>query len=258
MIKFYEDEYPQLLDIVIVVVDDLGETEAVVNVQGYNKMGWIQRKQLVKPSKKSRRKPLHKLVSIGDTFPAKVLTFENNGGMTLSRIEVSDDECADAMELWKREQRAMSIMNQISHQTDIELAELYREFGWALQDEFGYTMDGFESIRAHNVFPDYINTRYHTIIAKILERVFKPENVTVSSTFQAQSLLGVGHLSEILTSILENTNASIRTVAPPTYRIELKTDNTELAIQECTRILDLLTERSDNMIVALSKTFKSV
>ena len=232
MTRFYQQEFPNVSDIVIVKITNLSETEVHVEIQGYEKPGYIQRKYLVSADRKTRRKPLSKLVSVGNIFPAQVLEFDSNGNITLSKLHVDSEDVEGAMTEWDREKWANSIMKQISIKADIELQELYNTLGWSMQNNLGVLrhflqqscmMTAFEGLHDLDIidYPPCIENALRPVIHGILEKMFRKEKQVVFAEVEIVSVYGIDTLKQAVATALADTDIIIRSVSAPIYRMEL-------------------------------------
>lgn len=217
MIRLYRDE-PQVGDVVIVQVNDISETEVQVALQGYdNIFGWIQRKQLVRNHKKTKRKPLAKLVHVGMEFPAQI-TDTSNGNITLSKLRLSDEEIETELDEWNREQMALKCMTDVAQQLQIDTSSVYSAFGWDLQSEYGTLMDALEFMNQEYI-PDIVDEQYKNALSEAIAKLFAPDTSIVHRQVTVSSLVDVNDLKCRFKKALEGLPASIRVVAPPVYDI---------------------------------------
>lgn len=142
--RFYEAEFPQLEDIVVVQVRRIVDMGAYVSLLEYNgKEGMM----LLSELSKRRIRSVSKLLRVGRTEICMVLRVdEEKGYIDLSKRRVAPEDGSAKEEYFAKSKAVHGIMRHVAGQNDINVEELCMKISWPLHKKYG---NAYEAFRKH-------------------------------------------------------------------------------------------------------------
>jgi len=142
--RFYEAEFPQLEDIVVVQVKRIVDMGAYVSLLEYNgKEGMM----LLSELSKRRIRSVSKLLRVGRTEICMVLRVdEQKGYIDLSKRRVAPEDAAAKEESFAKSKAVHGIMRHVAGQNNIPVEELCMKISWPLHKKYG---NAYEAFRKH-------------------------------------------------------------------------------------------------------------
>merc|ERR1711939_47507 len=139
--RFYENEYPEVEDVVIVAVKQIADIGAYVQLLEYNnKEGMI----LLSELSRRRIRSINKLIKVGRNEVVVVLRVDQEKGyIDLSKRRVSPEDIERHEIKYSKAKAVHSIMRHCAETLEINLEPLYQQFGWPLARKYGHTYDAF-------------------------------------------------------------------------------------------------------------------
>lgn len=128
--RFYEQEFPQLDEIVVVQVKRIVEMGAYVNLLEYNgKEGMM----LLSELSKRRIRSVAKLLRVGRTEVCRVLRVdEEKGYIDLSKRRVAPEEAQEKEEAFAKAKAVHGIMRHVASENKIDVEDLCMKLSWPL------------------------------------------------------------------------------------------------------------------------------
>eukprot|EP00825_Cyclidium_porcatum_P012186 TRINITY_DN1634_c0_g1_i5.p1 TRINITY_DN1634_c0_g1~~TRINITY_DN1634_c0_g1_i5.p1 ORF type:complete len:338 (-),score=86.36 TRINITY_DN1634_c0_g1_i5:270-1283(-) len=141
--RFYEEEFPEENDLVMVKVTKVEENATYVSLLEYNNIeGMITPNELTKIMKQNVQKALR----VGKLEVVRVLRVDNQKGfIDLSKKKVNDNEIQVIRDRYANSKTVNSILWAISDKCKIEIEDLYKKIVWPISKEKKLTKDQKES-----------------------------------------------------------------------------------------------------------------
>jgi len=141
--RFYQREYPNLEDLVVVQVLKIDDKSGVyVSLLEYdNKEAMIN----IGEVSKRRIRSLAKLLRVGSTEICMVVSVdEEKGYINLSKKRVAAEDCAPTQDSFAKAKAVHGVMQHVAQSNDIPVEELCSKVSWPLTDKFGHALDMFK------------------------------------------------------------------------------------------------------------------
>lgn len=134
--RYYRNEWPEKDELVMVLIRDVNEDGAYVQLLEYN-----NREALILASSVTRRrvKSVKKLLKLGTQDCMQVISIDKEGGfIDLSKrtVQVTDHE--EKKKYFDKSKIVHLILKLTAHQLKVKLIDLYEKFGWDLYDKLGF------------------------------------------------------------------------------------------------------------------------
>ncbi|ORX69197.1 nucleic acid-binding protein [Linderina pennispora] len=140
--RFYEAEFPEPEDVVMVKVIGIGEVGANVQLEEY---GNIEGMILLSELSRRRIRSVQKLVRVGKREAVVVLRVDKEKGyIDLSKRQATPEDAARCEEKFQKSKAVHSIINHVANKLDLDIEELYQKFGWPLYKKYGHAYDAFK------------------------------------------------------------------------------------------------------------------
>lgn len=139
--RMYENEFPEIDDVVMVQVRSIAEMGAYVALLEYNNTeGMILLSELTR----RRIRSVNKLIRVGKQEVCMVLRVDKEKGyIDLSKRRVSAEDVAKCDERFQRSKAVHSIVRHVSEVQRVEMEALYRKTAWRLYAKFGHAYEAF-------------------------------------------------------------------------------------------------------------------
>merc|ERR1712072_1425574 len=139
--RYYENEFPEVEDVVIVAVKQIADMGAYVQLLEYNnKEGMI----LLSELSRRRIRSINKLIKVGRNEVVVVLRVDREKGyIDLSKRRVSPEDIARHEVKYSKAKAVHSIMRHCAETLGIDLQPLYEAIGWPLARKYGHAYDAF-------------------------------------------------------------------------------------------------------------------
>merc|ERR1719253_267024 len=139
--RMYENQFPEIDDVVMVQVRSIAEMGAYVRLLEYNNTeGMILLSELTR----RRIRSVNKLIRVGKTEVCMVLRVDRvKGYIDLSKRRVSAEDISKCDEKFQRSKAVHSIMRHVSEVQHVEMEALYTQTAWRLYEKFGHAYEPF-------------------------------------------------------------------------------------------------------------------
>jgi len=140
--RMYENQFPEVDDLVMVGVKSIAEMGAYVSLLEYND---IEGMILLSELSRRRIRSINKLIRVGKQEVVVVLRVDKEKGyIDLSKRRVSTEDVAKCEEKYNKSKTVHSIMRHVAELTHQNLETLYKQFGWPLYRKYGHAYDAFK------------------------------------------------------------------------------------------------------------------
>lgn len=141
--RFYEKEFPDPEDCVMVNVRAIAEMGAYVQLLEYNH---IEGMILLSELSRRRIRSINKLIRVGRNEAAMVIRVDKDKGyIDLSKRRVSAEEVAKCDERFNKAKAVHSIVKHVSLKMKTPMASLYQRIAWPLYKRFPHAFDAFQA-----------------------------------------------------------------------------------------------------------------
>lgn len=144
--RFYEAEFPELEDVVVVQVKRIVDMGAYVNLLEYNgKEGMM----LLSELSKRRIRSVSKLLRVGRTEICMILRVDKDKGyIDLSKRRVDPEDATAKEEAFAKAKAVHGIMRHVAQMHSIEVEELCKKVSWPLYQNKKYD-DAHDALKKH-------------------------------------------------------------------------------------------------------------
>ncbi|KAL9649037.1 hypothetical protein ABK040_008414 [Willaertia magna] len=224
--RFYEQQYPEVDDLVMVKVKHISDIGAYVTLLEYNNIeGLILSSEL----SRKRIRSISQLIRVGRNEICVVLRVDpEKGYIDLSKSKVAAEDISKCEEKYNKSKAVHSIMRHLAETTDNDIEDLYVQIGWPLYKKFGHAFDAFKMAITN---PDQVfesigfpNEDIKNQLISIIQTRLKPQPVKLRADIQVTcySYEGIDAIKEALsegekTGEDDEIEIKITLVAPPLY-----------------------------------------
>jgi len=248
--RMYENEYPDVDEVVMVQVRSIAEMGTYVTLLEYNN---IEGMILLSELSRRRIRSINKLIRVGKQEVCMVLRVDQDKGyIDLSKRRVSPEDVQKCDERFQRSKGVHSIMRHVSELNHIGMEELYRLTAWRLYEKFGHAYEAFcasisdpNSIFNDEIMPGLAPDMRASLLDNIAKRL-TPTAIKIRADIEVTCFHYEG-IDAIKRSLLkgvemgtEELPIKIKLVAPPLYVMLC-------SALDKTKGIELLTKAIENM-----------
>jgi translation initiation factor 2 subunit 1 len=177
--RFYEEQFPEVDDVVMVQIRSIAEMGAYVSLLEY---GNIEGMILLSELSRRRIRSVQKLIKVGRSEPVMVLRVDKEKGyIDLSKRRVAAEDLAKCEEKFAKSKLVHTIMKHVAETTGTDVEELYKQIGWPLYKLYGH---------AHNAFSMMItDEETEAIFQRIKDEVFDGKDIPILTPDVKEGLL---------------------------------------------------------------------
>ncbi|KAJ1661701.1 hypothetical protein GGF42_002288 [Coemansia sp. RSA 2424] len=236
--RFYEAEFPEPDEVVMVRIASINDIGAYVLLEEYNN---IQGMITVADLSRRRIRSVQKLVRVGKQEAVVTLRVDKEKGyIDLSKRQASPEEVRKCAEKFEKSKTVHSIITHVATKMNMEAEDLYKRFGWPLYRKYGHAYDAFkmaiteydEVLGEYNLEPE-LKKELMTGITRRLA----PQNSKLRADFEitCYNFVGVEAIRKALRAAeavsTKDTVLQVRLIAPPEYVITATSINKDRDIK---------------------------
>lgn len=258
--------FPDVGELVVATISQVFDHGAYVVLEEYNRL-----KAYLPWSEITARhfKDVKEVLREGQRVVAKVIRVNRSRSppeIDISTKRVSDEERRSKAIMWKRAQKAHNILKLAAERLGMSLEDIYKAFGWRLEDRYREIMMGLEElvIRGEeaasglNIDPKILETvineaRKHIEIKKVsIEGIAVARSRAPDGVVRVKNLLGeiLGTVSSKYSS--QGVSASIYTLGAPRYRVALEGTDYKVLEKALSEAVDAASKASRRLEVEFS------
>jgi len=260
--RFYEQQYPEIEDLVVVNVKHIAEMGAYVTLLEYNN---IEGMILLSELSRRRIRSINKLIRVNRNEVVMVLRVDKEKGyIDLSKRRVSPEDVVKCEDRYNKAKAVHSVLRHVAEKKALVLEDLYRRVGWPLYTSYKHCYDAFKvALVQDDVFngldvPDEIKTELLTYI----RRKLAPQPIKIRADIEVTCFTYEG--IEAVRSALQAGQAlgsaqepiKIRLIAPPMYVMTCMTlekdSGIELLNQSINAVREALESKGGTMEVKMA------
>jgi len=235
--RFYEQQYPEVEELVVVNVRHIADMGAYVTLLEYNN---IEGMILLSELSRRRIRSINKLIRVNRNEVVMVLRVDKEKGyIDLSKRRVSPEDVAKCEDRYNKAKAVHSVLRHVAEQRHVGLEELYTRAGWPLYRKYGHAHDAYKlALTQDDVFDNLDMTdEEKTELTSYIRRKLAPQPIKIRSDIEVTCFTyeGIEAIRSALT-IGQNcgpadTPVKIRLIAPPMYVMTCNTLEKDLGIQ---------------------------
>ena len=209
-IKYYSKEYPDVDEMVMIRIDNIGESCVNVTLMEYNIQGIIVFKELW--HRRLRKRNLRQAAPIGRTMPAQVMSNKEDGSevITLTKKRITPEETKEFSKIFSKNRKIISMVENLSHSLSLDFKDLCKKIIHKLNQEYVECQDNeFESIHdlmesSHNDFSYLdsldLDSKTKEYFIEIIQKNFRVEEIKLFAKIAlvSNSPQGINTVKEIL------------------------------------------------------------
>ncbi|PJF16909.1 hypothetical protein PSACC_03279 [Paramicrosporidium saccamoebae] len=224
--RMYENQYPEVNDLVMVTVKRIAEMGAYVSLMEYNN---IEGMVLLSELSRRRIRSVQRLIRVGKTEVVAVLRVDKDKGyIDLSKKRVSPEEAEKFEEKYNKSKTVHSILRHVAEKNDMDLEQLYEKVGWPLYRTFGHAFDAFkmalnEPEKIWAALPEKLDESIKDEILQSIVRRLTPQKLKIRADVEVACFdyEGIDAVKRALAAgeavSTEEIQIKAKLVAPPLY-----------------------------------------
>lgn len=248
----YENEFPEIDDVVMVQVRSIAEMGAYVALLEYNNVeGMILLSELTR----RRIRSVNKLIRVGKQEVCMVLRVDREKGyIDLSKRRVSAEDVQKCDERFQRSKAVHSIVRHVSEVAHVDMESLYRQTAWPLYAKFGHAYEAFcaaitdpDSIFNAEHMPELSPELRSTMLDNIAKRL-TPTAIKIRADIEVTCFHYEG-INAIKGALMQGVDLGsddlpikIKLVAPPLYVMLCSALDKSKGIALLTKAIDVMRE----------------
>lgn len=223
--RFYENQYPEVEEVVMANVTEIGEMGAYVTLLEYNN---IEGMILLSELSRRRIRSINKLVRVNRSEIVMVIRVDKEKGyIDLSKRRVDPEDMAKCEERYNKAKAVHSVLRHIADLKNLRLESLYQAVGWPLYRKYNHAYDAFKLIlqeTQENIFEGLdLSEDLQQAIVSYVKRKLAPQPVKIRSDIEVTCFTydGIDAIKEALLAGESigpaDAPIKIRLIAPPMY-----------------------------------------
>lgn len=185
---------------------------------------------------------IREFVKLDKQYIAKVVKIDyQKNFVNLSLKRVGKEEKKEKMNIFRREQRAEKMLEQVAKEFGKSLEQAYEEVGFLLQEKFGELFVAFEEARkgSEYLIKKGVPEQWAVALAKIAESSFQEKEITIKADVELKSFAadGIEKVKEVLLDLQKN-GFVVKYISAPKYRIEISGKDPKVAEKKMVESLE--------------------
>jgi len=239
--RFYENQYPEPEEVVMVNVTNISDMGAYVTLLEYDD---IEGMILLSELSRRRIRSINKLVRVNRTEIVMVIRVDKEKGyIDLSKRRVDPEDVIKCEERYNKAKAVHSVLRHVAEVKGLKLETLYQKIGWPLYKKYGHAYEGFkialnESEDGSNIFKDLdVDEEVKGALITYIKRRLAPQPVKIRADIEVTCFTyeGIDAIKAALSEGEEKGQADapikIKLIAPPMYVMTTMTLDKDLGIE---------------------------
>ncbi|KAL7416239.1 eukaryotic translation initiation factor 2 alpha subunit-domain-containing protein [Mrakia frigida] len=222
--RYYEEKYPEVDDLVMVTVKQIAEMGAYVKLLEYeNVEGMI----LLSELSRRRIRSIQKLIRVGRNEVVVVLRVDKEKGyIDLSKRRVSAEDIEKCEEKFEKGKLVHSVLTHVAGKMEVDVELLYSKVAWPLSKRFGHAYDAFKLSISEpekvyegiDIAPDLLASLQENVARRLTPKAVKIRSDIEVKCFAYEGIDAIKAALKAGEAVsTENVPIKIRLVAPPLY-----------------------------------------
>eukprot|EP01039_Chlorochromonas_danica_P005317 gene5317-5852_t len=226
--RFYENQYPEPEEVVMVNVTEIGEMGAYVTLLEYDNIDGLI---LLSELSRRRIRSIQKLVRVNRTEIVMVMRVDKEKGyIDLSKRRVDPEDVVKCEERFNKAKAVHSVLRHVAETKKMNLETLYQQIGWPLYRKYGHAYDAFkmalsgDSEAGGDIMQDLdVDPDVKQAVLTYIKRRLAPQPVKIRADIEVTCFTyeGIDAIKEALIAGEEKSTADnavkIKLIAPPMY-----------------------------------------
>ncbi|OIR57582.1 MAG: translation initiation factor eIF2 subunit alpha [Amphiamblys sp. WSBS2006] len=246
--RMYEQEYPEVGDLVVVLVRKIEEIGAYVSLIEY---GGSNGMVLLKELSRRKIKNINRFIRVGRCEVAAVICVDTEKGyIDLSKKAVTPEEAQQCEQRFAKSKTVHGTIFSVCSQLKTQPLDIYRSFAWPLYKIYGHAYTGFKHILNDEdaVFAKIEQHLENTEYSPVDERTRKELVAVIKQRYTSQkpkvradieltcfSQAGINAIKEALRAAEAVSTKAVevraRLIAPPLYVLTLQSTEREEGLE---------------------------
>eukprot|EP01023_Acetabularia_acetabulum_P031561 TRINITY_DN2957_c1_g1_i2.p1 TRINITY_DN2957_c1_g1~~TRINITY_DN2957_c1_g1_i2.p1 ORF type:complete len:351 (-),score=60.04 TRINITY_DN2957_c1_g1_i2:88-1062(-) len=232
--RMYEAKYPNVDDVVMVQVRQIGDMGAYVTLQEYNN---IEGMILLSELSRRRIRSIAKLIKVGRQEAVMVLRVDTDKGyIDLSKRRVTQEDYVKCELKYNKSKMVHSIMRHVAETTGSDMEILYQQIAWPLYQIYGHAFEAFkvmvadpDKVMSQLPDPESVSDVVKDQLLKNINRKMTPQPSKIRADVELTCFEydGVLHIQEAMREAKkcsdDQCEVSIKLIAPPLYVLSTQT-----------------------------------
>lgn len=259
--RFYENEFPEAEEVVMVNVTEISEMGANVQLlEYYDSRSSKLREGMILLTELSRRRirSINKLVRVNRHEVVKVIRVDKEKNfIDLSKRQVEPEEQAKCEERYAKARNVHSILRQIAHTQRKPVETIYQTIGWPLYRKYGHALDAFKKVinphSTEDIFEGLVvDEGVKEALLTYIRTKLAPTPIKIRADIEVTCFTyeGIDAIKEAL-ALGEGLGdaegdgglSQIKLIAPPLYVITVMMLNKDEGVALLTRAIDAIVAR---------------
>ncbi|KAL0214076.1 hypothetical protein P9112_006260 [Eukaryota sp. TZLM1-RC] len=245
--RFYENEFPEVDELVLVHVERIDEMGAYVSLLEYdNRQAMI----LLSEITRKRARTLATVIRVGRQECAVVLRVDTKGYIDLSKRRLMQDDLVACEAKFYKGKTVHNIFINVAQTCKVDLKPILQAICWPLYRKYKHAFDALTKfVGGHDIFADLLEENPNIPkewINATKERVLKvmaPQAVKIRTEFEltCTGFEGVEALKSALNAGVAHGNQGeieAKLIAPPLYVLSLTSEDKDGAINKLNGALE--------------------
>ena len=239
--QFYENNYPNIGDLVFTKVLQINDYGITVNLPEYQN---IEAMIMVNEVSRRRTANLQKQYKLGSECICKVINVDSEKNfIDLSRKQVTEEEKINFIKKFKTNKKIVKITNKFAIENDLDYAELMKQTLWKFSNN-----NFMENLNNNNFIINHDNIKINEYLLNLKSNLLKKKS-KVKSQFSIKCLLseGIEYIKKILKKMDEvndsEYNIKINLIKLPDFCLTCICDNTSKVIEIMNNMLKTAEEQ---------------
>jgi len=258
--RFYENEFPEVNEIVMVKIQELNDFCAFVQLLEYNRPASIQFTEI---SNRRLRQTPSSLLKIGKQDVMQVLRVdEEKGYIDLTKKNVDAKEVGECNRRYNKSKSVHSTLSNVigniqkqnpEAESHVEIEELYSKFIWPVYrtEKYEHPLELFEAALSDaTVLDDYeLDEEVKKLLLKDISHHFSRRQVRIQATVEVTCFAYEG-IDAIIPALLagrkagtdQGTEVKITLISTPQYALSTTARDTAQGVQILQKCIQAITE----------------
>lgn len=246
--RFYENQYPDPEEVVMVNVTDIGEMGAYVTLLEYDN---IEGMILLSELSRRRIRSINKLVRVNRTEVVMVIRVDKEKGyIDLSKRRVDPEGVQKCEERYNKAKAVHSVLRHVADQRKMRLEEMYTRVGWPLYKKYGHAYDAFKLALgdgSDDIFEGIpIDDEIKQMVLAYVKRKLAPQPVKIRADIEVTCFTyeGIDAIRDALAAGenrgTPDVRVQIKLIAPPMYVMTSNTLDKDLGLETLNAAIEVI------------------
>jgi translation initiation factor 2 subunit 1 len=236
--RFYENQYPELEELVMVNVRNIDNVGVYVTLLEYNN---IEGMILLSELSRRRIRSVNKLIRVGRNEVVSVLRVDREKGyIDLSKKTVVPEDVGKAEDRFNKAKAVHRVLRQVAEQKGMVLKTLYQQVGWPLYKKYGHCYDAFRLVLTdqEDIFTGLeVDKEVVATLTDYIKKRLAPQPIKVRADVEVTCFTYEG-IDAVRAALLagqevgtKESPVKIRLIGPPMYVVTTTTLDKDVGIE---------------------------